>query len=462
MDTKVNPLGTENISRLILKFAIPATASFLVNAMYNIVDQIYIGRGVGLLGNAATNVAFPLNTICTALALLLGVGCASNFNLEQGAGRKEEAEKIAGSGIFMMLLSGVVLAVVVITFLKPLLLLFGATGPVLPYASTYTSITTLGIPLILFSTGCSQLIRADGSPIYSMISIVTGAVLNMFLDPLFIFTFDMGIAGAALATVIGQLVSAIMVFMYLFRFKTIHLQRRDIRPRAHYVRAIVSLGAASCFNQVAMAIVQIAMNNTLKHYGAASIYGSEIPLACVGVISKVNIVYMGFMIGISQGCQPIVGFNYGAKKYDRVKKTYIRGAITATAISIIAFLSFQLFPRQIVSIFGDGSEEYFRFAERYFRIFMFMTFLNGIQPLTSSFFTSIGKARMGIIMSMTRQILFLLPLIVIFPIIYGIDGVMYAGPIADGAAAALAIIFISREMVKMASLNEKQKEVTTI
>ncbi|MBC8569404.1 MATE family efflux transporter [Zongyangia hominis] len=445
LSVEENPLATQSIGKLLTKFAIPSIISFLVSSLYNIVDQIFIGQGVGMLGNAATNVAFPLSTICSALALLLGVGCASNFNLSQGAGNRNRAAYIAGNGIISMAISGVTLSLIVLVFLKPLMLAFGSTEDVLSYALTYTGITAFGLPLVIFSTGCSQLIRSDGSPTYSMICVTSGAILNTILDPLFIFGFDMGIAGAAYATVLGQLLSAVLVLLYLPRFKTIRLTREHLRPRAMYIKSIVSLGAAACFNQLAMTVVQIALNNTLTHYGAMSIYGKEIPLACVGVISKVNIVYMGFAIGVAQGCQPIVGFNYGAKNYQRVKRTYLTGAVVITAISILAFLAFQIFPRQIVSIFGQGSDTYFRFAERYFRIYMLMTFVNGIQPLTSNFFTSIGKARRGILMSMTRQILFLLPLILLFPLFFGIDGVMYAGPIADAAAFLLAVIFIIRE-----------------
>lgn len=448
-----NPLGTEAIGRLLPRFAIPSIISFLVSALYNIVDQIFIGQGVGLLGNAATNVAFPLTTISTALALLLGVGSASNFNLKLGAGDRDGAGRIAGSGLSVMAGSGVVLAVLFAIFLNPLLTAFGATGQVMPYAQDYTRIIILGLPLVIFSTASSQLIRSDGSPTYSMLCQMSGAIVNTILDPIFIFGFQMGMKGAAWATVIGQILSASLAVAYFFRFKSVPLTREEFRPRGDCIKSITSLGAASCFNQLAMTVVQITMNNTLTYYGAQSSYGSEIPLACVGVITKVNIVLMAFLIGTAQGCQPIVGFNYGAKNYSRVKKTYLTGAAIVTGISVVAFLAFQIFPRQIVSIFGQGSEEYFHFAERYFRIYMLLTFANGVQPLTANFFTSIGKAKMGIFLSMTRQIIFLIPLILIFPMIWGIDGVMYAGPIADTAAAVLAVIFVLREMRNMARLS---------
>lgn len=446
---KENPLATERTGKLIAKFAIPAIISMLVSSLYNIVDQIFIGQGVGMLGNAATNIAFPVSIICTATALLLGIGSASNYNLSAGAGDPKKAACIAGTGLAMLGICGVMIAVVVLIFLNPLLHLFGVTPEILPYAQDYTGITAWGIPFLILTTGGNHLIRADRSPTYSMVCMLTGAIINTILDPLFIFGMHWGIQGAAWATVIGQVVSGIMVIVYFIHFRKMELTVSMLRPRMEYLRAIVALGMASCVNQIAMAAVQITMNNTLRHYGAESVYGSDIPLACVGVISKVNMVFMAICIGIAQGCQPIWGFNYGAQKYDRVRETYKKAFQVSIVVGIAFFVCFQFFPRQIVSIFGSGSEEYFHFAERYFRIFMMMTFVNGIQPMCSSFFTSIGKARLGIIVSLTRQVLFLLPLIVLFPIFMGIDGVMYAGPIADGAAAMVAIGFAVRELKEM-------------
>ena len=441
-----NPLAEEKIGRLIARFAVPAIISMLVSSLYNIVDQIFIGQGVGMLGNAATNIAFPVSIICTATALLLGIGSASNYNLEAGAGRNDRAAEIAGNGLAMLVICGVVIGAVVFIFLNPLLHLFGVTKEILPYAQDYTGITAIGIPFLILTTGGNHLIRADRSPTYSMTCMLTGAILNTILDPLFIFICHWGIKGAAAATVIGQVVSGLMVIYYFARKRKMELKRSMFLPKAGYLKMIVSLGMASCINQIAMAIVQITMNNTLRYYGAQSMYGSEIPLACVGVISKVNMVFMAIAIGISQGCQPIWGFNYGARNYGRVREAYRKAFAICIVLGVVFFGCFQLFPRQIVSIFGSGSEAYFHFAERYFRIFMFVTFLNGIQPMSSAFFTSIGKSKLGIVVSLTRQIIFLLPLILIFPLFMGIDGVMYAGPIADGAAALVAIIFAEREM----------------
>ena len=444
-----NPLGTAPVGGLIGKFAIPAIISMLVSALYNIVDQIFIGQGVGMLGNAATNVAFPVTTIATALALLLGIGGASNYNLEMGAGREKKASSIAGTALSTLVITGVILAVAVLLFLRPLLSLFGATTDVMPYAVDYLGITAVGLPFYALSIGGNHIVRADRSPTYSMTCVLTGAIVNTILDPLFIFGFGWGIKGAAWATVIGQVVSGILVIIYFGKFRKMYLEMSMLKPSSECLKAIISLGMASCINQIAMAIVQIVLNNILRYYGGLSVYGSDIPIACVGVISKVNQVFMAICIGISQGCQPIWGFNYGAKKYDRVRLAYRYSVIACTAIATVFFLCFQLFPHQIVSIFGTGSDLYFQFAERYLKIFMFMTFANGIQPMSSGFFTSIGKAKLGIVMSLTRQVLFLLPLIIVFSLIMGIDGVMYAGPIADAAAFVLAILFARRELGAM-------------
>ena len=444
-----NPLGTAPVGGLIGKFAIPAIISMLVSALYNIVDQIFIGQGVGMLGNAATNVAFPVTTIATALALLLGIGGASNYNLEMGAGREKKASSIAGTALSTLVITGAILAVAVLLFLRPLLSLFGATTDVMPYAVDYLGITAVGLPFYALSIGGNHIVRADRSPTYSMTCVLTGAIINTILDPLFIFGFGWGIKGAAWATVIGQVVSGILVVIYFGKFRKMYLEMSMLKPSSECLKAIISLGMASCINQIAMAVVQIVLNNSLRYYGGLSVYGSDIPIACVGVISKVNQVFMAICIGISQGCQPIWGFNYGAKKYDRVRLAYRYSVTACTVIATIFFLCFQLFPHQIVSIFGTGSDLYFQFAERYLKIFMFMTFANGIQPMSSGFFTSIGKAKLGIVMSLTRQVLFLLPLIIIFSLILGIDGVMYAGPIADAAAFVLAILFARRELVAM-------------
>lgn len=444
-----NPLGTKPVGSLLWQFAVPSIIAMLVSSLYNMVDQFFIGRSVGMLGNAATNVAFPLTITCTAVALLCGVGGAANFNLCMGAGKEDRAEKFVGTAILMMVVIGIVLCAVVRIFLEPMMYAFGATDEILNYSLIYTGITSLGFPFLILSTGGSNLIRADGSPKFSMACTLVGAAINTILDPLFIFGFDMGMAGAAWATIIGQFVSAILVIGYLTRFKTVKLTWKSLSLRPEFCIAVLSLGMAPFFNQVAMMVVQIVMNNVLTYYGGQSVYGSEIPLACAGIIAKVNMLYFSIVIGISQGLQPIISYNYGAGNYKRVRETYKKAITAAFIISLVAFAAFQLLPRQIISIFGSGSEEYFKFAEQYFRIFLFFTFLNELQPITANFFTSIGKATRGVFLSLTRQIIFLLPLILILPMFIGIDGVMYSAPIADFIAAVLAAVFIVVEFRHM-------------
>ena len=454
MKPSENPLGSEPVSTLLRRFAIPSVIAMLVSALYNMVDQLFIGHSIGVLGNAATNVAFPLSMVCTSIGLLCGIGGAANFNLCMGRKDPEHAKSYVGSAISMLAILGVILCVAVQLFLRPMMLLFGATPDVIDYACTYTRITSIGFPFLIVTIGGSNLIRADGSPKFSMLCNLVGAIVNTILDPLFIFVFHMGMAGAALATITGQILSFALVVFYLRGFKTLPLSLSDLKPNMACWARIAALGATPAFNQVAMMVVQIVMNNTLTYYGSNSVYGSDIPLACAGIISKVNMLFFSFVIGISQGLQPIVSFNFGAQKYDRVKDAYKKAVFAATAISIVAFLCFQFFPRQIIGIFGSGSEEYLHFAERYFRIFLFFTFLNGIQPVSSNFFTSIGAPKKGIFLSLTRQIIFLLPLLLIFPYLFGIDGVMYTAPIADLAAASVSIVMVVREFKIMAELQK--------
>ncbi len=454
MKPSENPLGSEPISTLLRRFAVPSVIAMLVSALYNMVDQLFIGHSIGVLGNAATNVAFPLSMVCTSIGLLCGIGGAANFNLCMGRKDPEHAKSYVGNAISMLAILGVILCVAVQLFLRPMMLLFGATPDVIDYACTYTRITSIGFPFLIVTIGGSNLIRADGSPKFSMLCNLVGAIVNTILDPLFIFVFHMGMAGAALATITGQILSFALVVFYLRGFKTLPLSLSDLKPNMACWARIAALGATPAFNQVAMMVVQIVMNNTLTYYGSNSVYGSDIPLACAGIISKVNMLFFSFVIGISQGLQPIVSFNFGAQKYDRVKDAYKKAVFAATAISIVAFLCFQLFPRQIIGIFGSGSEEYLHFAERYFRIFLFFTFLNGIQPVSSNFFTSIGAPKKGIFLSLTRQIIFLLPLLLIFPYLFGIDGVMYTAPIADLAAASVSIVMVVREFKIMAELQK--------
>ncbi|MGN1402822.1 MAG: MATE family efflux transporter [Ruminococcus sp.] len=447
-----NPLGTEPVSRLMAKFAVPSIVAMLVSALYNIIDQLFIGQAVGTLGNAATNIAFPFSTSCIALALLFGIGGASCFNLNMGQGETKKAPYFMGNAITMLICSGVLLSAVTLLFLTPLLKCFGSPDDVLPLAQEYVRITAIGFPFLILTTGGGHLIRADGSPKMTMICNLTGAVINTGLDALFVLKLNWGMAGAAYATVIGEAISALIVIVYLVRFRNVNLQWKHLIPRRQYTLRIASIGMASCFNQLAIMIVQIALNNSLRHYGALSVYGESVPLACAGIVMKVNQVVFSIVIGLGQGTQPIESFNYGAKRYPRVRQAYGLAAKTGAAISILAFILFQLFPRQIISLFGSGSESYYEFGVRFFRIFLFFTWINFVQPITSTFFTSIGKPVKGMFLSLTRQILFFLPFLIVLPLAFGIDGILYTGPIADFLSAAVTIIMVALEFRRMKRL----------
>ncbi len=440
-----NPLGVEPVRRLLAKFAVPSIIAMLVSSLYNIVDQFFIGRSIGELGNAATNISFPLSISCIAISLLFGIGGASCFNISMGRKQPEKAVFYMGNAAAMLVGCGLGLCAITLLLLEPLLVFFGSPDNVLGYAKTYTGIVALGFPFLTLTTGGAHLIRADGRPQISMMCNLVGAVINIFLDALFIFGLNMGMAGAALATVIGQFISACMVVWFLSHCRTVALGRAHLIPQRSVVTRIMSLGAAPFSNQLAMMVVQIVMNKSLGYYGAISVYGEAIPLACAGIITKVNQVFMAFIIGISQGLQPITSFNYGAKQYDRVKSAYLSAATCGFGLAFIAFWLFQLAPRQLISIFGSGSEAYYRFAVNYFHIYLFCTFINFLQPISSNLFTSIGKPKRGVFLSLTRQIIFLLPLIVIFPLFVGIDGIMYAGPIADFLAGLAAILMVRKE-----------------
>ena len=454
-----NPLGYAPVSKLMVKFAVPSIIGMLVSALYNIVDQLFIGQGVGTNGNAATNIAFPFSTACIAAALLLGIGGASCFNLTMGRGDTKRAGYFAGNVFTMLIFSGILISAVTFVFLTPLLKLFGSPDDVLPYAKDYVFVSAFGFPFLILTTGGGHIIRADGSPQMTMACNLAGAVINTILDAIFVLGFDWGMKGAAAATVIGQIVSAVMVLVYIKQFKTVTLKKEHFIPKWSTVSRICSIGMASCFNQLAIAIVQIVLNNSLKHYGSLSEYGESEPLACAGIIMKVNMIIFSVVIGLAQGTQPIESYNYGAKKYDRVKKAYNLALITGGFISVVSFILFQIFPKQILSIFGTGTETYFRFGVRFFRIFLFFTWINCIQPISSTFFTSIGKPIKGVFLSLTRQILFFIPILLILPMFFGIDGIIYTGPVADLLAAVVAIAMTVYEFKLMKNEDNSRTEV---
>lgn len=438
-----NPLGVAPVLGLIRKFAIPSIISMLVMAAYNITDQIFIGHVEGMLGNAATNVAFPTVTLTTAFAQMVGIGTAANFNIHMGAKEEEEAKKFIGTGVTMMAVFGIFIMSLVLLLKRPILLLCGATQTVLPLALSYLGITAIGLPFQLCSNAGSHLIRADGSPSYSMFCTVSGAILNVFLDALFMFGFQWGIRGAALATITGQFVSFLLCIIYLPRMKSFRFSVKMLGIKAAYLIRIVKLGTSNFINQIIMMIVNITLNNMLARYGAQSVYGSDIPLAVSGVVAKLNSIMSAFSVGLAQGCQPIWGFNLGAKNYERVKETYIKALTVAVSIGLAALFAFQVFPRQIVSIFGSGDALYYEFAVKYMRIYLMLVFAQTVQPLSVNYFTGIGNVKQGILISLSRQGFLLLPMLVVFPMFLGINGVLYAGPVSDFLACILSLSLVA-------------------
>ena len=449
LEIKKHPFEYEAIGKLLTALAAPAITSNIVNALYNIVDQIFIGQGIGYIGIGATNISFPIVILCMAIGVMFGIGGASSFSIELGRKKYKKAKNIIGTASSLLVIIGMILCIIIRILLKPMLLLFGATDSILEYAMIYTQITSYGIPFLLLSIGVSPLVRADGNSKYSMMAVITGAVINTILDPLFIFVFDMGIAGAAWATVIGQIASASILLFYFTKFKSVKIETKDFIPDLRIGYRIMILGMSPFIFQFSTLLVQIILNNQLKKYGLVSKYGSDIPIAVSGVVNKINIIFIAIIMGFIQGGQPIIGYNYGAKNYQRVrditKMLYKRAFIT----SIIFFVLFQLFPAQIISLFDTGDELYREFSIKYMRIFMMFMFLNGISTLTTTFFATIGKSKKGSILSIAKQIVILIPLLLILPKYFGVYGLIYATPITDILIFILAIIFIKHEFDRM-------------
>lgn len=449
-----NPLGYQTVGVLMKRLAIPAVVANVVNALYNVIDQIVIGQGIGFLGNAATNIAFPLTTICLALGLMIGIGSASRFNLEMGRKEMQKAKLTIGNATILLFGVGILICLLVRIFLEPLMLIFGATENILSYAMTFSGITSFGIPFLMFSMGFNPIVRADASPKYSMTAIVTGAVINTVLSPLFMFVFNWGIAGTAWATVISQFISALLLLAYFPRFKSVTLEKEDFKLDWHTIKSIVVLGLTPFVTQVSNIVIQVLGNNLLKQYGSQSVYGPDIPIAIAGIVMKVNVIFMAIVLGMVQGSQPIIGFNYGAKNFPRVRETFKVLMKSVAVVSVLAWMAFELLPGQLISLFGSGdSGLYLEFGKYYMRTFLFFSITNGFMISISTYFTSIGKAWKGTILSMLRQLILLIPLMILFARLFGVKGVMLGGPVSDFVTFIMAAIFIVIEFKRMPKEN---------
>ena len=457
MEKEENILGYEKIGKLIRKFAIPCIISLLVNSLYNIVDQIFIGWGVGYLGNGATNVVFPLTMVCLAFALMFGDGGAAYLSLKLGEKKQKEAAKGVGNAITISVVVSILICVGYLIFLPQLLNLFGCTDNLREYALSYGEIIVLGLPFMMIGSTLNSIIRADGNPKYAMTSMVAGAILNVILDPIFIFLLNMGVEGAAIATVISQIVTFLINVFYIKKFKSIKIGKEEFKPQAQVMRKVSALGISSFITQMSIVLVIAFENNLLGKYGAESKYGADIPITVLGIVMKISQILNSIIIGIAAGSQPILGYNYGAGKYDRVKKTlkYVLGL--SVIISTIAFILFQTIPDKLISIFGSGNELYMEFACIAFRTYLMLVICNGVQIPSGIFFQAIGKSAKSAILSLSRQILFLIPAMVTFGSLFGLIGVLYAGPFADGLAFVISGILIIVEMKHLGKGNVKSE-----
>mgnify|MGYP004642450265 FL=1 len=458
MEKEENILGSEKIIKLIRKFSIPCIISLVVNSLYNIVDQIFIGWGVGYLGNGATNVVFPLNMIALAFALMFGDGASAYLSLKLGEKKKEEASKGVANGIVISVIISLILCIISLVFLPQILKVFGCTDALRQYALQYGYVIVVGLPFMMIGTTLNSIIRADGSPKYSMTTMVLGAILNIILDPIFIFVLKMGVEGAAIATVISQILTFALNVCYIKKFKSIEINKESFKLKQNVVRKVTTLGISSFITQMSIVFVMAVENNLLGKYGADSKFGSEIPITVLGIVMKISQILNSIIIGIAAGTQPIIGYNYGAEKYDRVKQTIKTVLGLSVIISIIAFILFQTIPDKLISIFGSGDSNYMEFACLAFRTYLMLCICNGIQIPAGIVFQAIGKSFKSAVISLSRQILFLIPAMFTFGRLLGIKGVLYAGPFADGLAFLISASLLVAEIKHFGK--NKNKDIT--
>lgn len=455
-------LGHDKINKLLICFAVPCVISMLINSVYNIVDQIFIGKGVGTLGNAATNVIFPLVILANAIAGLIGNGAAANLSLKLGEKKEDEARASIGASITLTFGISILFAVLAYIFLPKLVYMFGCTENVYNYALSYGRIILLGAPFMIIYSVLSSIIRADGNPRYSMIMLVVGAIINIILDPIFIFGFNMGVFGGGLATVIGQVISFIIALCYLPKIKSVKLEKDDFKINKSILRTL-SLGLSSFITQATILVLFVFMNNMMTKFGALSKYGADIPLSVYGVISKINSLYISFVLGVSIGAQPIIGFNYGAGNLERVKETLRKVLTINFAVGIIFNLIFILFPEQIAGVFissEDGSYALFmEFATLMCHSFLLVCALNAMEMTTSIVVQSLGNVLLATAVSFIRQIILFIPLALLLSIGFGVglNGILYAGCLADSVTFVVAGIIFVREYRKLGVYSKSEK-----
>ena len=437
MTTTTHPMADKPIGQLLRQFAVPSIIAMLVSSLYNIIDQLFIGQNIGLLGNAATNIAFPLTPTCVAFSLMFGIGGAARFNLAMGAGRKKEAAAYMGNALLMLVSCGIVLCIIVRLFLTPMLLFFGATDQVLDYARTYTGITSLGFPFLILATGGGHLIRADGSPQFSMICNLVGAIVNTVLDALFIFGFHMGISGAAIATVCGQICGALLAFAFNIKVNTdINLNMKGFRPNKKIIGTIYSVGVPSIVMQAIGSVMTFGMNKILIQFTSTA-------TAVFGVYFKLNSFIFMPIFGLNNGMVPIVAYNYGAKNKKRITHTIRLSIVSAICIMLFGLALFMIFPAQLLSLF-NASGSMLEIGVPALRIICLSFTFAGFCIVVGSVFQALGNGVYSLIISVTRQLLIILPVAALLAKLGGLSAVWWAIPIAEIASVLLSAFFFRK------------------
>lgn len=439
------PLETEPIGRLIRRYSVPTALTLMVSYLYNIVDQIFVGQGVGVTGMAATNVAFPLSIVTVALALFLGDGCAANMSLCLGRREQEQADRTISCAVTLLVAAGVLLLAVVALFAPQIVVLFGSTQTAYADALAYTRIIALGLPFQLFCTSFASIIRADGNPQYPMKCMMLGAGINLVLDPIFIFGLHQGVVGAAIATVLGQAAGGILCLAYIPRFQSVHVRRGWMRPQGALCGQILKLGFPSFLTQIMTAAVQVVMNNLMTRYGAQTVYGGDVALSVYGMVMKVYQIAHAMFVGVSSATQPINGYNFGARHYDRVRATYRMAAGIALLVSVGWFAVYELFPGVIGALFVANDPLYLDACRHIFRLYMLGFFVYGLHMATASFFQGIGRPGKSLAIPLVRQGVVLIPLALILSQIVGFNGALLAAPIADVVSFLLSLFLVRRE-----------------
>lgn len=441
-------LGEEKISKLLIKFSIPCILSLLISALYNIVDQIFVGNSeLGYLGNAATGIVFPILIIAQAFAWCIGDGSAAYLSICQGKKDTQNSHRCIGTGITITLILSVIMLALCAVWKEPLLRLFGASDQTIGMAMEYFTIVLCFFPAFMLMNMMNAVIRADGSPAVSMASMSLGAILNIILDPIFIFALNWGIAGAAWATVIGQTFSFLVSVLYFFRTKSFRLTKDSFVPHFKIFSNALKLGASSFITQMSIVVISLVCNIMLAKYGALSIYGQDIPISVISIETKVFTIVINIVVGIVLGGQPILGYNYGAGKYKRVKETYRTILIATLAVGIVSTLIFEICPQAVIHIFGSGNDTlYLEYARRTFRIFLSLVIFTCVIKMSSIFFQAVGKPVMAVIASLTRDIVCFVPLVILIPSIYernqagsGVNGILFAAPAADIIGMIVAV-----------------------